>query len=161
MIRLAVAAAFALAAGSAAAQSPTVVRTYAAPTAPIAQTVTVPPGYQTIYLSGVLPELPKPPEKPGDAEAQAASVFDKIAAILKANNLTESDVASMTIYMAAPEPGGRMDFAGMMKSYLKHYGTPDQPNKPSRSTVQVQALAAPGALLEVEVTAVRPPPTAH
>ena len=50
---------------------------------------------------------------------------------------------------------------GMMKSYVKHYGTAEQPNKPARSTVQVQALAAPGALLEVEVTAVRPPPATH
>jgi len=50
-----------------------------------------------------------------------------------------------------------MDFAGMMRAYLKHYGTPGQPNKPTRSTVQVAALAAPAALLEVEVTAVRKP----
>jgi enamine deaminase RidA (YjgF/YER057c/UK114 family) len=153
----ALAAAAALAAGAAAAQTPTVIRTYAVPTAPIAQTASVPAGYETVYLSGVLPDLPKAPEKPGDAETQAASVFDKIAAILKANDLAEGDVVSMTIYMAGGDGGARMDFAGMMKSYLKHYGTAAQPNKPTRSTVQVQALAAPGALLEVEVTAVRAP----
>jgi 2-iminobutanoate/2-iminopropanoate deaminase len=30
-----------------------------------------------------------------------------------------------------------------------------QPNKPVRATVQVVALAVPGALVEIEVTAVR------
>jgi len=159
-LRLAALAACALAATApAAAQTAaqTVARTAASPTAPIAQTVTVPAGYETVYLSGVLPDLPKAPDPPGDAEAQAASVFDKIAAVLKGQGLGEGDVVSMTIYMTAAEPGGRMDFAGMMKSYTKHYGTPAQPNKPTRSTVQVAGLAAPGALLEVEVTAVRAP----
>ena len=37
----------------------------------------------------------------------------------------------------------------------KYFGTADQPNKPARSTVQVAALVTPGALLEVEVQAVR------
>ncbi|HEY3694822.1 diguanylate cyclase domain-containing protein [Phenylobacterium sp.] len=159
MIRraLAVAALTFAAAGSAAAQTPTVIRTFASPTAPIAQTVSVPAGYETIHISGVLPDLPKAPEKPGDAETQAAGVFDKIAAILKTNDLSEGDVVTMTIYMAGGDGGARMDFAGMMKSYLKHYGTAAQPNKPARSTVQVAALAAPGALLEVEVSAVRAP----
>jgi len=133
----------------------TVARTYAAPASPIAQTVTVPAGFETIYLSGVLPDLPKPPAPPADAEVQAESVFAKIAAILKGRGLTEGDVVSMTIYMTGGEAGARMDFPGMMRAYLKHYGTPEQPNKPTRSTVQVAALAAPGALLEVEVTAVR------
>jgi enamine deaminase RidA (YjgF/YER057c/UK114 family) len=83
-------------------------------------------------------------------------VFTKIGASLKAVGLTEADVVSMTIYMVAPE-GQRMDFAGMMKSYTKFYGTAAQPNKPTRSTVQVAALASATALLEVEVTAVRKP----
>ena len=156
MIRRAAAITFALALTSPAAAQ-TVARTAASPTAPIAQTVTVPAGYETIYLSGVLPDLPKPPATPADAEAQAQSVFDKIATILKGQGLTEGDVVSMTIYMTGGEGGARMDFAGMMRAYLKHYGTADQPNKPTRSTVQVAALAAPGALLEVEVTAVRKP----
>ncbi len=124
--------------------------------AAIASVVNVPAGYDTIYFSGVLPTLPAAPAAPGDTETQAESVFSKISANLKAQGLTEADVVSMTIYMAAPA-GERMDFAGMMKSYSKYYGTPAQPNKPSRSTVQVANLAAVGAMLEVEVTAVRKP----
>jgi len=38
---------------------------------------------------------------------------------------------------------------------VKYFGTKDQPNKPARSAVQVAALAAPWALLEVEVIAVK------
>jgi len=148
-------AALALAgAGNAAAAE--IVRTYGSPTAFIASVVAVPAGYETVYLSGVLPDLPKAPEPAGDAQAQADSVFSKIGEILKSQGMTEGDVVSMTIYMAAPA-GERMDFGGMMKAYGKYYGTPTQPNRPSRSTVQVTNLAAPGALLEVEVTAARKP----
>jgi enamine deaminase RidA (YjgF/YER057c/UK114 family) len=47
-----------------------------------------------------------------------------------------------------------MDFAGFMAGYSQFFGTKDQPNKPARSAMQVAALAAPGALIEIEVVAV-------
>jgi enamine deaminase RidA (YjgF/YER057c/UK114 family) len=56
-----------------------------------------------------------------------------------------------------PAKGGRMDFAGMMEAYNQFFGTPAQPNKPARITVQVAALAAPGMLAEIEVQAAKPP----
>ena len=134
-----------------------ITRTYASPTAAIAQVVRVPPGFETIYLSGVLPDLPQGAPAP-NTEVQAESAFAKIDRILAANGLTAGDVVSMTIYLVAdPANQGRMDFAGMMRSYGKHYGTPAQPNRPSRSTVQVSALAGPGFLIEVEVTAAKKP----
>lgn len=138
-------------------------RTYGSPTAAIAQTVKVPAGYETLYLSGALPDPVTPardgkPAEWGGTEVQAASVFAKIEATLKANGYSSGDVVSMTIYMLGdPANGGRMDFAGMMRSYGKFYGTAAQPNRPSRSTVQVAALAGAGALLEVEVTAAKKP----
>jgi enamine deaminase RidA (YjgF/YER057c/UK114 family) len=49
-----------------------------------------------------------------------------------------------------------MDFAGFMSGYTQFFGTKDQPNKPARSAMQVAALAAPGALVEIEVIAVKP-----
>ena len=49
--------------------------------------------------------------------------------------------------------GNKMDFAGMMAAYTQFFGTAAQPNKPSRSTVQVAALVAPGALVEIDVVA--------
>lgn len=126
------------------------------PLAYIATTVAVPAAYETVYLSGVLPEIPTPPAAPGDAEAQAQNVFRKIGSILRAQGLSEADVVSMTIYMWAPEGQG-MDFSGMMRAYARVYGTPEQPNRPARTTVQVARLGVPGALLEVAVTAVRKP----
>jgi enamine deaminase RidA (YjgF/YER057c/UK114 family) len=64
----------------------------------------------------------------------------------------------MRIYMVSdPTKDGHMDFAGMMAGYKQFFGTPDQPNKPARSTVQVAGLAAPGPSMEIEVTAARPP----
>jgi enamine deaminase RidA (YjgF/YER057c/UK114 family) len=67
------------------------------------------------------------------------------------------DVVKMNVFLAGdPANGGKMDFAGLMKGYTKYFGTPDQPNLPARSAVQVAALAAPGALVEIEVIAAKP-----
>ncbi len=122
----------------------------------IASTVTVPAGYETVYFSGSLPDAPAAGAAPMDAEGQSNNVFAKISTALKGQGLTEADVVSMTIYMVGKD-GKPMDFQGMMKGYSKYYGTATQPNKPTRSTVQVAGLASPSALLEVEVTAVRKP----
>ena len=66
------------------------------------------------------------------------------------------DVVMMRVYMTAdPAMENKLDFAGMNAAYAKFFGTPEQPNKPARSTVQVAALVAAGALLEIEVQAAR------
>jgi enamine deaminase RidA (YjgF/YER057c/UK114 family) len=43
----------------------------------------------------------------------------------------------------------------MMAAYSRFFGTKEQPNKPARSTVQVAALVAPWALVEIEVIAAK------
>lgn len=141
-----------------------ITRTYPTPTSFIAQVIRVPAGSETIYLSGQLPAVADPAAPPntiaafGNTEVQAASTFAKIEGILKSQGLGMGDVVSMTIYLVGdPAMGGKMDFAGMMKSYNKYFGTPEQPNRPTRSTVQVSALAGPGFLIEVEVTAAKAP----
>ena len=48
-----------------------------------------------------------------------------------------------------------MDFAGMMRGYRAYFGTPQQPLKTARSTMQVAGLVDPGWLVEIEVTAAR------
>jgi enamine deaminase RidA (YjgF/YER057c/UK114 family) len=140
-----------------------VTRTYAMPDAPIAGTVVVPPGYATIYLSGIVPGVSHPEAEKGTmasfgtTEEQTESVLTKIQAALKAQGVDFKDVVSMRVYLAGdPANGGKMDFAGMMKSYSRHFGTADQPNRPTRATVQVAALAAPGFLVEIECVAVKP-----
>jgi enamine deaminase RidA (YjgF/YER057c/UK114 family) len=93
----------------------------------------------------------------GDTEAQTEGALQNIQKTLERLGLGFGDVVKMTIFMAGdPAKGGAMDFAGMMASYKKHFGTDEQPNKPARSAVQVAALAAPGALIEIEVIAAKP-----
>jgi enamine deaminase RidA (YjgF/YER057c/UK114 family) len=117
----------------------------------------------TLYVSGQLatPITPADREKGtpavyGDTKAQAASALGKIEAILKEQGLGMGDVVMMHVYMSGdPANGGKLDFAGMNAAYSQFFGTKGQPNKPARSAVQVAALAAPGALVEIEVLAVK------
>ena len=91
----------------------------------------------------------------GDTKAQAASVFAKIQAALKEQGLDMKDIVKMTVFLGPDPKTGKLDFAGMQSEYVKFFGTAAQPNKPARSAFQVAALAAPWALLEIEVIAVR------
>lgn len=142
---------------------PPVTRTYEG-TFPIASTVVVPPGYATIYVSGMVPAVSHPEAEAGslaaygNTEEQTESVIGRIQTALKAQGADLGDIVSMHVYMAADPATGKMDFAGMMKSYSRHFGTPDQPNKPVRAAMQVAALASPAFLVEIEVVAVKPAP---
>jgi enamine deaminase RidA (YjgF/YER057c/UK114 family) len=49
----------------------------------------------------------------------------------------------------------KMNFAGLMAGYTKFFATAEQPNKPARSAGMVAGLAAPGALVEIEVIAAK------
>ena len=117
----------------------------------------------TFYLSGQLPSPITPADRSkgtsavyGNTQSQAESAFKKIEGLLKEQGLGMGDIVMMRVYMAAdPAMDGKLDFAGMNMAYTKFFGTSEQPNKPARSTVQVAALVAAGALLEVEVQAAR------
>ena len=117
----------------------------------------------TYYLSGQLasPVTPADAAKGtaadyGNTKVQAASVYSKIQMLLKAQGLDMKDVVKLTVFLAGdPATGGKLDFAGMQSEYVKYFGTKDQPNKPARSAMQVAALAAPWALIEVEAIAVK------
>jgi len=117
----------------------------------------------TLYLSGQLasPVTPADAAKGtaavyGDTEAQTMSTLTRIQAALKAEGLTLGDVVMMHVYLAGdPAKGGKLDFPGMMAAYTRFFGTKEQPNKPARSAMQVAALAAPWALVEIEVIAVK------
>jgi enamine deaminase RidA (YjgF/YER057c/UK114 family) len=103
-----------------------------------------------LYLSGQLPGVS------GNTQAQAEATFLKIQNLLKSQGLGMGDVVMMRVYMAAdPAMENKLDFAGMNAAYAKFFGTRDQPNKPARSTFQVAALVAAGALVEIEVQAAR------
>jgi enamine deaminase RidA (YjgF/YER057c/UK114 family) len=117
----------------------------------------------TYYLSGQLasPVTPADAAKgtpavyATDTKTQAASVFAKIQTLLQAQGLDMKDVVKMTVFLGPDPKTGKLDFAGMQSEYVKYFGTKEQPNKPARSAFQVAALAAPWALLEIEVIAVK------
>lgn len=116
-----------------------------------------------LYVSGQLPTPLTPADRAkgipavyGNTQAQAESTFTKIQNLLKDQGLGMTNVVMMRVYMAAdPAMENKLDFAGMNAAYAKFFGTPDQPNKPARSTFQVAALVAAGALVEIEVQAAR------
>ena len=93
----------------------------------------------------------------GDTKAQTIDSLTKLLAGLKAQGFGAGDVVMMRVYLVGdPAMGGKMDFAGMMAGFKQFFGTTEQPAKPSRTTVQVAALASPGSLVEIEAQAVKP-----
>jgi enamine deaminase RidA (YjgF/YER057c/UK114 family) len=129
---------------------------------PISSAVTVKAGVDTFFLSGAIPpvinkDAPKGSTAAyGDTETQTVGALNLIKGTLARLGLTMGDVVKMTIFLVGdPAKDNKMDFAGMMVGYKQFFGTAEQPNKPSRSAFQVGALAAPGALIEIEVVAAK------
>jgi enamine deaminase RidA (YjgF/YER057c/UK114 family) len=132
-------------------------------TFPISAAVEVPAGKTLVFLSGMVPPVsdPKAPKDTtaayGDTKAQTIGALTAIKASLENLHLTIGDVIKMQAFLVGdPSKGGKMDFEGFMQGYTQFFGTPSQPNLPVRSALQVAALANPGFLVEIEVTAVRP-----
>jgi enamine deaminase RidA (YjgF/YER057c/UK114 family) len=132
-------------------------------TFPISAAVEVPAGATTVYLSGKVPPVIDDKAAKdsvsayGNTEKQTLGVLGAIRDQLKGLGLGMGDVVKMQVFLVGdPDQGGKMDFAGFMKGYTQFFGTAEQPNLPSRSAMQVAALANPGFLVEIEVTAVRP-----
>ena len=130
---------------------------------PISAAVTVRGDLDTVYVSGALPsvidkEAPKGSLAAyGNMEAQTVSTLTSIKGTLARLGLDLSNVVKMTVFLVGdPANGNKVDFAGMMAGYTQFFGTAEQPNKPARSAVQVAALVVPGALVEIEVIAVKP-----
>lgn len=140
---------------------PPVVKRNATAEAPFSSSIWV---GDTLYLSGALAPGAVPAGAPagtrpsitGNTQAQTAAVLTSIQKTLRDQGLDLKDVIQMHVYLVGdPANGGKMDFAGMNTAYRQFFGTAEQPNKPVRSTVQVAGLALDGALVEIEVTAVR------
>ena len=133
-----------------AANAQTIKRDVTPPTSFLARSVEVPPGASTLYLSGI------PSNVPGGTGPQTADVLAKLGVALKAAGYDYADVVNVKVYLVGdPAKGGALDFAGMNDEYKKVFGTVTEPNKPSRVTVQIAALAMPGALVEIEMTAAK------
>jgi enamine deaminase RidA (YjgF/YER057c/UK114 family) len=128
----------------------------------ISSLVAVPVGYETFYLAGMTGTLPAPAGSPpgtpgpnsGDTEAQAVRTIEKIKATLAEQHLTLGDIVMMHAYLSADPATGHGDFKGWTAAYTKYFGTPEQPNKPSRTSVTV-VLGDDATKIEIETIAVR------
>lgn len=131
-------------------------------TFPISLTVSVPADSRITFVSGTLAEVANPEAPKGSIEAygntqtQTTSILNVIAKRLAATGLTLADVVKVNVFLVGdPKLGGKMDFEGLNAAYSKFFGSPNQPNKPVRTALQVMALPMPGALLEIEATAAK------
>ena len=115
--------------------------------APFASSVMVPAGYDTYYVSGAA-------GKGANTEEPAAATLEDLKGQLAKLGLTFGDVVQAHVFLAPDPATGKMDFAGMNKSWFKYFGTADQPNKPARAAFQVGALAGP-TMVEIEFIAVK------
>ncbi|KAF1005064.1 MAG: 2-aminomuconate deaminase [Luteibacter sp.] len=137
-------------------------------TLPISAAVEVPADASLVFVSGVVPpriSASAPVDSVdayGDTKTQAQGVFASIERQLKEMGLGMGDVVKMQVFLVGdPRLGGRMDLEGFTAAYRQYFGTSGQPNLPARSSLQAAGLVNPGYLVEVEVTAVRPPPAHH
>ena len=78
-----------------------------------------------------------------DVTAQAERVCQNIGAVLKANDMTFTNVVKTTVFLT-----DLANFAAMNAVYAKYFREPF----PARSTIQVAGLPR-GAQVEIEVTA--------
>lgn len=137
-------------------------RSYSSPQAYVASTALIPGNAETLYVSGQVPDIADPKAPPGtraaygDTETQTLSILGKIDMLLKSRGMTMGDVVQMRVFLVSdPALGDKLDFQGMMNAYLLYFGTAAQPQRPTRSTLQVAALANPGFLVEIEVVAAK------
>ena len=97
-----------------------------------------------VYLSGKLGNLPG---NTGDAAAQTRETLDRIKTALAAAGASPADVVDATVYLTALDK-----FAAMNDVYRGFFGR----DFPARTTIG-SGLVAPDGLVEIMVTAERPP----
>jgi enamine deaminase RidA (YjgF/YER057c/UK114 family) len=129
---------------------------------PIASVVSVPAGADMVFISGMLPDPVSPPGTTPpvyapDTKSQALNVLGKLKAALAGEGLTFADVTTVRVFLVGdPKLGGKMDFAGFNEAFRTEFGNEAQPNRPTRTVIQVVALPAP-AMVEVDMIAARLP----
>lgn len=136
-------------------------------TAPTSSAVEVRGDVATIYVSGHVP--PSVEAASGDrpagyavgTKAQTVGTLHAIEETLAGIGLGLGDVVKVTAFVVGdPASGGRMDSAAFNEAFAQFFGTAAQPNRPSRSVVQIVGLSNPAWLVEIEVVAVRGAPPA-
>jgi len=99
---------------------------------------------QLLFASGQIPTDPATGAiVEGDVAAQTRRVFDNLAAVLEAANLSFADVVRTTVFLADMN-----DFAAMNEVYGTYFSEP----YPARATVQVARLPR-DARVEIDLIA--------
>jgi 2-iminobutanoate/2-iminopropanoate deaminase len=100
----------------------------------------------TLYVSGQIGRDLKTLQVPQDFEAEVRQVLDNVGIILREAKMNYPDVVSVQVYLTDMELFSRMNAV-----YTTYFTT----DRPARTTVGVVKLAAPGARIEIAVTAHR------
>jgi len=87
---------------------------------------------------------------PGDMAAQADVIFDQISTILGAHGASLRHIVNIRTYLTDMDRIAEYGDARRKRFSTEDPGAP----LPTSTTVEVSRLAVPGALLEVEITAV-------
>jgi enamine deaminase RidA (YjgF/YER057c/UK114 family) len=100
-----------------------------------------------LYVSGWLdPDL----DKHTDTKSQTVGIYQDLQRFLESQKLTLGDVVMIHAYI-----GTEAGYAGYAAGYEQFFGA-DQPSKPAHTRLQVVLPAAKrGALIEVDVVAMR------
>ena len=109
----------------------------------------------TLYVSGWLDPDRK---RHTDTRSQTVGILKDIQRFLATQNLTMGNVVMMREFIqTGPARDSRADILGARAGYAQFFGTRDQPGKPASTAVQVVLpSAASGALVEIDMVAVRP-----
>ena len=101
-----------------------------------------------VFLSGTLGVDPATGKLAGnDVVSQLTQIVKNISDILKESGCTMDDVVKATVFLTDMK-----NYATMNEQYIKLFKTP----YPARTCVEVSALPVEGALIEVEIIAVKP-----
>ena len=98
----------------------------------------------TLYIAGQVGQDLKTRQIPTDFEAEVKTTFTNIALVLKAAGMDFKDVVSVQVYLTDMDLFQRMNAV-----YTTYFPEP----RPARTTVGITKLAAPGARIEITVTA--------
>ena len=123
-----------------------------APTAPISSIVVTPlTGKMALVAGATAGAVPGGGPRTDNTEAQTFITLTKIKETLESQGFTMGDIVMLRVYLVAdPNKGGAVDREGMTTAYKKFFGTTEQPNKPSRTTIQVAGMGN-GGLVEIEI----------
>jgi 2-iminobutanoate/2-iminopropanoate deaminase len=124
------------------------------PDAAIASMTSIPAGSRIYFLSGTTAGEPGKPAT-GDTQAQTVVALGHLQKLLTDAGMTMGNIVTLRVFLTAdPNKGGTADRAGMNAGYKMFFGTPEQPNKPARTTIQVGG-SGPN-LVEIDAIAVKP-----